>query len=235
MKMLMLSFLLVWNSTVFSQETAFFDAANTVFVTYVSDGKVDYAEIKKNPETLNKALSLAAESRVTPQNTEVYKAFWINAYNLAVIKGIVETYPINSPLDKKGFFDEITYDLGGQKITLNAIENEFLRATFPQEARFHFALVCAGLSCPPLIDQAYYPDTLKNRLQKQTIAALNDPNFIKVKGKKVAVSMIFKWYAADFERQGGVLSFINNFKTKKLPEDAVMSFYDYDWALNEQK
>lgn len=235
MKVLIISLFLSLNLSAFGQQKTFFDAAEAVFSTYVSGGKVDYAAIQKNPEKLNSALNIAKNMQVSTADPEVYKAFWINAYNLAVIKGIVDEYPVASPLDIPGFFDVITYNLGGQEITLNNIENELLRANFPEEARFHFALVCAGLSCPPIIDMAYRPKTLEDQLQKQTELALNNPDFIKIKGDNVSVSMIFKWYAADFEKHGGVLTFINNFRNKKLPKDAALSYYDYNWALNEKK
>ncbi len=235
MKVLMFSLFLSLNLSVFGQETTFFNAAEAVFSTYVSNGKVDYAAIKENPEKLNSALNSAKNMQVSIADPELYQAFWINAYNLAVIKGIVDKYPIASPMDVAGFFDVITYQLGGQKTTLNNIENAFLRAKFPKEARFHFVLVCAGLSCPPIINTAYRLETLESQLQKQTELSLNNPDFIKVKGDNVAVSMIFKWYKEDFERQEGVLTFINRFKNKKLPKNAILSFYDYNWALNEKK
>jgi hypothetical protein len=235
MKVLIISLFLSLNLSTFGQQKAFFDAAEAIFSTYVSGGKVDYAAIKKNPEKLNSALNIAKNMQVSTADPEVYKAFWINAYNLAVIKGIVDKYPIASPLDIPGFFDVTTYNLGGQEITLNNIENELLRANFPEEARFHFALVCAGLSCPPIIDSAYRPKTLEAQLQNQTKLSLNNPDFIKINGNNIAVSMIFKWYEEDFEKEGSVLTFINTFRNEKLPKDATLSYYNYDWALNEKK
>jgi len=235
MKVLMFSLFLSLSPSVFGQQKAFLDAAEAVFSTYVSSGKVDYAAIKNDPEKVNNALEIAKNIQVSTDDPEVYKAFWINAYNLAVIKGVLDKYPITSPMDIPGFFDVITYELGGKKTTLNNIENKFLRTKFPDEARFHFALVCAGLSCPPIIDTAYRPKTLENQLQNQTELSLNNPDFIKINGNNVAVSMIFNWYKEDFEKHGGVLTFINNFRNEKLPKDATLSYYDYNWALNEKK
>ncbi|MGB3774832.1 MAG: DUF547 domain-containing protein, partial [Leeuwenhoekiella sp.] len=104
---LFLSIALIFSSTGKENQTEFFDAADAVFSTYVSDGKVDYAAIKSNPEKLEKALETAKITEVSIDNPEVYKAFWINAYNLAVIKGVVDNYPLKSPLDVDGFFDGI--------------------------------------------------------------------------------------------------------------------------------
>ena len=216
-----------------AQGNTFFDAADAVFSTYVKNGKVDYAAIKKNPEKLDKALKLAQNFNPDSNDPETYKAFWIDAYNLSVFKQVVGNYPIDSPQDVQGFFDKTTFKLGGKQIVLNDIENKMLREKFPDEARFHFVLVCAGLGCPPIIDKAYRPKTLDQQMQQQTELSLNNPDFIKVKGNNVAVSQIFKWYKEDFDRQGGTVAFINKFRDDKLPKDASVSYYDYDWKLNK--
>lgn len=221
----------------FSQGTsAFFSKADTFFKTYVKNGKVAYSDIKANPTSLNELIDLAKGIEISKNDAKTYQAFWINGYNLSVIKGIVENYPINSPLDKAGFFDKTTYDIGGKQITLNDIENKLLRANFPKEARFHFVLVCAGLGCPPIISNAYTPEKLDAQLQKQTELSLNNPNFIRVKGKKVNLSQIFEWYNGDFTQGGkSLIEFVNLYRTEKLDTKAKVGYYPYDWALNETK
>ncbi len=220
----------------FAQSTAdFFDKSDVFFKTYVSNGRVDYKAIKKDSSTLNELLEIASNISVPKGQVTTYQAFYINAYNLAVIKGIVDNYPTKSPLNIKGFFDKTTYSLGGETTTLNDLENKILRKNFPDEARFHFALVCAGLGCPPIITEAYKPSTLEKQLQRQTIKALNNPNFIKVKGNKVQLSQIFEWYKEDFVRNGSEIDFVNRFRKEKIPSNARVSYYTYDWALNQVK
>ncbi len=219
----------------FSQDTnTFFAKADTFFSTYVTDGKIAYKEIKANPSSLNELITMAQQISVAKTDTKTYQAFWINGYNLSVIKGIVDNYPIKSPLDKAGFFDKITHNIGGESTTLNNIENKLLRANFPKEARFHFVLVCAGLGCPPIIPNAYLPSTLDAQLQRQTEASLNNPNFIRMKGKKVLLSQIFEWYKGDFTQQGrSLVDFVNLYRKEKLESNAKVGYYPYDWALNE--
>ncbi|WP_106790704.1 DUF547 domain-containing protein [Aquimarina sp. Aq78] len=220
----------------FSQSnTAFFTKADSFFKTYVSNGRIDYKTIKKDPSSLEELLRIAANVKVTTSDAKTYQAFYINAYNLAVIKGIVDKYPTKSPLDIKGFFDKTTYTLGGKKTTLNDLENKILRKNFPKEARFHFVLVCAGLGCPPIIPSAYKPSTLEDQLQRQTVKALNNPNFIKVKGNKVRLSQIFEWYKGDFTQNGSEVDFVNKFRKEKIPAKAKVSYYSYDWSLNQVK
>lgn len=212
----------------------FFDEADALFKSYVSDGKVDYAAIKNNPDKLNSVLETAKHISVFINDPKIYQAFWINAYNLSVIKGIIDNYPIKSPLDKKGFFDKTKYDLGGTSITLNEIENKNLRAQF-DDARFHFVLVCGALGCPPIISKAYTASNLENLLEQQTINALNDNTFIKVTEKIVAFSEIFKWYKEDFVKEGQTeIDFLNDYRIEKVPKDAKVTYYSYDWRLNSK-
>ena len=216
--------------------TEFFTKADAFFKTYVKDGRVDYAGIKSNPATLNELVELAKSINVSKNDAKRYQAFWINAYNVSVIKGIVANYPTKSPLDISGFFDKTTYAVGGTEITLNDIENKLLRGNFPKEARFHFVLVCAGLGCPPIINSAYTPENLEAQLQKQTELSLNNSNFIRIKGKKVLVSQIFEWYNGDFTQGGqSLIDFVNQYRTQKIDAKAKVGYYPYDWALNETK
>ena len=217
-----------------SQNTeAFFSAADTFFAQHVNEGRVDYKSIVSSSGPLDNLLKMAAEIRVETSDADTYRAFWINAYNLAVIKGIINNYPTNSPLDDAGFFDKTKYSLGGKKTTLNDIEHKLLRANF-KDARFHFVLVCGAIGCPPLISNAYLPSTLDTQLEVQTKKAING-SFIKVKKNKVYASKIMEWYKEDFTMNGKTeIDFINTYRTEKISNKAKLSYFDYDWNLNKQ-
>lgn len=212
----------------------FFNKADTFFMAHIKNGRVNYEDIKSNPEDLNELLDLAKDMLVSKNNPKKYQAFWINVYNLSVIKGVVENYPLKSPLDVPGFFDKKTYVLGGEKRILNDIENKLLRGNFSNEARFHFVLVCAGLGCPPIIDRAYLPDTLEAQLQQQTELSLNNPNFVRLEGNEVLFSQIFEWYKDDFTKGGeSLIEFVNQYRKEKIPTNKKVGFYPYDWSLNK--
>jgi hypothetical protein len=213
----------------------FFSKTNTFLSSNVKNGKVSYSDINKDQSTLDELLKIAEGISVKESDAKNYQAFWINAYNISVIKGIIDNYPTKSPLDNKGFFDKTTYSLGGKKITLNDIEHKLLRAKF-KDARFHFVLVCGALGCPPLINEAYMPNTLESQLDKQTKIALNG-SFLKVntKKKKVEASEIMKWYKEDFTMDGmSEIDFINKYRTEKIPENFKLSYFTYNWSLNKQ-
>lgn len=236
MKKAIVLFLIIFTSILtngFSQTTTeFFRDADTFFKTYVKNGKVNYKEIKQNEASLSSLLEKASRITVASSRAAEYQSFWINAYNLSVIQGVIANYPIESPLDIDGFFDATTYSLGGVDITLNDIENKKLRAQF-DEPRFHFVLVCGAKGCPPLIAEAYKPATLEKQLQRQTVKALNDSSFIKVFEAKIAISEIFSWYKEDFVKNGmNEIDFLNLYRKEKISSDCIIEYYSYDWRLN---
>ncbi|WP_375238504.1 DUF547 domain-containing protein [Aurantibacter sp.] len=209
----------------------FFNSSDVFFKTYVKNGLVDYSSINKND--LNTILENASKITVIKSDVKNFQAFWINAYNLTVIKSLLDNMPIKSPLDKAGFFDKKTYHLAGKQITLNDIEHKLLRANF-KDARFHFVLVCGALGCPPLISKAYLPSTLDTQLTVQTKKAING-SFLQVKATKIQASEIMKWYKEDFTMNGKTeIDFINKYRTEKVPEKAKISYFPYNWTINKQ-
>ncbi len=229
-------FLLIFSSTLLSAQnnSSYFEKADGFFKTYVKNGKVKYAEIKQNPKLLNDLLAETKKIEISPENSEEFKAFWINAYNLAVIDGIIKNYPISSPLDVKGFFDVQKHSLGQQSVSLDEVEHKILFGNFPEESRFHFVLVCAAKSCPPLIQEAYKPETVENQMQRQTQKALNDPEFIQLKNNEVLFSEIMKWFKDDFTKDGkSLIDYVNQYRKTPIPKTMEVGFYTYNWKLNE--
>jgi len=214
----------------------FFKQADAFFKANVLNGKVAYDAIKKDRSALDEVLKTAEGIRVSKSDAKNYQAFWINAYNLSVIKGLIDNYPAKSPLDDKGFFDKTKHNLGGKSIVLNDIEHKLLRAQF-KDPRFHFVLVCGAVGCPPLISKAYMPNTLEAQLQKQAKLALNGTYFIKVntKKKRVEGSKILEWYKEDFTMNGKTeIEYINTLRTEQIPTDYKLTYFEYDWKINKQ-
>jgi Protein of unknown function, DUF547 len=215
----------------------FFNKSDAFFKVFAKNDKVDYDPLVKNDVKLEEILKMAATIDLSKENAATAKAFWINAYNLLVIKSVIKAYPVKSPLDIKGFFDKITHNIANKKLTLNDIENKMIRAKY-KDARIHFALVCGANGCPPIINKAYNPETLDEQLTKQTKLAVNNPNFIKVnsKSKKVEVSQIFEWYKEDFiSKDSKEIDFINKYRDNNIDANFKYGYYNYDWTLNRAK
>ncbi len=212
----------------------FFEATEKFLAANVKAGKVNYAALKKNPAELDGLTKSIAKFDLSTLNANETKAFWLNAYNILVIKGVVTHLPINSPLDVQGFFKTITYPAAGENLTLDDIEHKKIRPVYG-DARIHFALVCAAQGCPPIKPFAYLPANLDEQLDVSTTEILNDDTFIIVdeKAKKVAVSQIFNWFRGDFENEGvTILEYINRYRKAKIPGDYELSFNPYNWQLN---
>ena len=221
-----------------SQEQNFFSESDQFFKQYIRNGRVDYSAISKHPAALNALVSRVENFDLSAApDASARKAFWINAYNILVIKGIVNDYPTKSPMDTGGFFDRKKYNAGGGKLTLNDIENKKIRAVY-KDARIHFVLVCAAIGCPSIIPGAYFPETLDKQLQERTEISLNQNLHVRLDkaSKKVFVSEIFKWYREDFVTGGStVIEYINRFREDKIPANFSVDYTPYDWRLNEAK
>jgi len=211
----------------------FFKDADAFFAKYVMDGRVDYKSLKANMTSLDALYSQVSSMNLSGVEDNVKKAFYLNAYNVAVIRQVTKYYPLKSPLDKSGFFDQVKHQVAGESLTLNALEIKKVILPY-KDARIHFALACAAVSCPKLASFAYQPDILEKQLNDRTKLAVNDNTFIRVRSNKVEVSQIFKWYVRDFTMDGStVIAFINSYRNDKIPSASALGYYEYDWKLNE--
>jgi Protein of unknown function, DUF547 len=211
---------------------AFFQKADAFFKKNVTRGSVNYAGINK--AEMNSLYTAIGSMKLDGFDENFKKAFYINAYNLIVIQSILERFPVKSPMDIEGFFDKRSHTVAGESMTLNALEKEKLLIPY-KDARFHFVLVCAAKSCPPLPSEAFIPDQLERQLSARTKLSLDNDQWLKVsaKAKKVEVSKIFDWYKGDFIGQSTLLEWINKYRSSKIPKDYSVSFYEYDWSLND--
>lgn len=200
--------------------------------TYVKQGRVNYAGLHASNE-LKPLIDEIAAINLNSLTGNDKKAFLINAYNLLVIQQALDNYPLNSVLKVSGFFDGKKQNVGGQRLTLNQLEKELLLKQFP-DARLHFVLVCGALGCPPITNFAYRADKLEAQLEQQTRLALNDATFLRLSGEKAELSKIFEWYVKDFGgSKAAVIGFINKYRKQNIPTSAKVSYYEYDWSLNQ--
>lgn len=210
-----------------------------VLNAHVHDGVVDYPAIHRQKRL---PFYLELLDRVDPNGLSRGDrlAFWINAYNAFAVKGILDRYSPATLFGRYRYFIARKYPVGGRSLNLYDLERETLIAQF-HEPRMHFAIVCASASCPKLQPWAYEGQALDQQLDRATSEFVNDPSRNRFdRSRKVAsLSMIFKWFAEDFEaRSGSVLRFIADhvqdpsLKQELLAGDYTVQFLDYDWHLN---
>lgn len=238
MRMSLLTVFFLFFSIIYTQaqnkiNASFFDEVHSFMQTNVKNGQVDYANLV-NSKTLNKLVANIETADLNELDAKGKQAFYINAYNILVIKGAMDNYPLNSVLKVNGFFESKKIKVAGETLTLNELEKDNLLKTY-KDARFHFVLVCGAKGCPPITNFAYTPEQLEEQLEQQTRKSLNDNNFIKVNtsAQKVELSQIFNWYKDDFGgNKSSAINFINKYRAEKIPTSYKTSFYEYDWTLN---
>lgn len=191
---------------------------------------------------------LAAFKPETLPGREEQMAFWVNVYNIAAIKTIVDHYPVESITGKKinllglpWFRKAIT--VGGQEYSLWYIENDILLDGF-RDLRIHFGINCASVSCPDLLPEPYRAATLFKQLEEQgkKLLADRDKGLLMDRQKKVVyISQIFKFDQKHFDAfAGGAIKFILPYAPPEIPTelkrgDYKVEYLRYDWKANDVK
>ena len=226
------------------------DRLNSILTRFVdSEGKVDYSSIEEEETVENYVKWLESFDPKNLKTTNEKLAFWINAYNMLTINGILRQLRKNPDFAKKGnksifqrlrFFWWTKYQIGGRKYSLYQIENKILRKS--SEPRIHFALNCASQSCPLLKDGLYSGENLDQELDMAATLFIRSPNGARLdrKNKILHLSPIFKWYRKDFEKSSGsIIEFLKKYlreEDREFIEDNLfemkISYQEYDWGLN---
>ena len=219
---------------------------------YVNEnGMVNYRALKSNPDdtqVLNQYLdSLSAASPRVAATREAKLAFWINAYNAVTVHGILREYPTTSIRNHtaKLFGYNIWHDLqlyvGGTAYSLDTMEHQILRKM--SEPRIHFAIVCASIGCPRLLNEAYTADRINEQLEinsKDFFARTQNFRYDQSR-KQFYLSSILDWFGEDFgNSQAEQLRRISTWLPNAAAQSAAkqnsvsVSHLEYDWKLNQQ-
>lgn len=222
-------------------DNAAFDA---VLAARARNGGFDYAGMTgQDRKRLDAYLANVGDADPSKMSPDEKKAFYINAYNAVAIQTVLEHYPTKSILDIDGSFKKLTHKVGGEMLTLDAIENKLRESN---DSRIHFAIICASKSCPPLAGKAFTTAGLSAELDRQGRAFVGDASKNKIDKAtgKITLSHIFFWNRKEFERDGGgsltkeVAKFVADPATASWlaaqPGPSKESdFLDYDWTLNQ--
>jgi hypothetical protein len=210
---------------------------NSLLVKYVNiKGLVNYAGLSKEKSTLQNYLVGLAKVDASKLTKNEATAYWINAYNAATLDQIIRNYPTTSILKIAGgkvFDNLLPYKFNGESLSLNDIEKKKLLGGSLFDARVHFAVNCAAVSCPTLLNKAYTEENVQSLLTANTKAALTNPAFNKISTLNASISKLFDWYKTDFVKaEGSVINFINKYSSIKLSANAKIDYLEYNWDLN---
>jgi len=225
---------------------------NRLLQAFVDEsGAVNYAQwndSQQGKQLLDKYINQLSTASLKKAATRVDQmAYWINAYNAVTIKGILQEYPttsIRNHTSENGGYNiwkNLLLNVGGQQVSLDAIEHKALRPM--GDPRIHFAIVCASKGCPRLLNKAFVGETLNEQLDENAryffSVAQNFQHDPRTRSFKV--SSILQWFGTDFgANQAAQLNAIAKFLPTKEAQAAAtsnavsVSYLDYSWELNEQ-
>ena len=207
------------------------------------DGWVNYEGIIQDSVLLNDYLIHLSKN---PPDTATWTkqeemTYWINAYNSFTLKLVIMHFPIQSIKDIgskisipfiNSVWDIKFIKIGDHELDLNNIEHDILREKF-NDPRIHFAINCASISCPKLLNKAYFASTIDKTLSERSKNFINDMNKNIITSKNVEVSKLFLWYGDDFTKKGSLIDYLNEYSKIKIEKDAKISYKEYDWKLNK--
>ena len=214
-------------------------AFTTVLKAAVSEeGVVDYAGLRADPGPLDHYLGqLAATSPASAphrfKSEDDRLAYYLNAYNAFILATVRENCPlqdIRSIYLGSGVFWRVSFELGGEPVTLSDLESIHLRGARGSDVEAHFALVKGGKGFPALPRTAYEGADVRERVRGLAQRLANDPRFVERKGAMLEASELFQQYQLDLG--GGVLEWLKRVAPDHAKDNPKVHYRPLDWALN---
>lgn len=204
------------------------------------EGRIDFAGIKKDPEDLETWVAYIAT--VSPTKTpdkfpteDDQLSFWLNSYNALAMYAALRSGV--KPEQTRRFFAGQRITIGGQEMTLKALENDVIRKI--GDPRVHFALNCMSVGCPRLPREPWDAEKLQEQLDAAATEFFNSDKYVKLEDarKTVRFSAILERYKEDFLHDSpSLIAYANKYREegKKIPDGYAMEFMPFDWTRNDQ-
>lgn len=212
----------------------------------------DYARMKQDtqrPDSLFnrtlQAIELVDPGQFKEENEA--KAFWINAYNFAAMRLVVDHYPVDSIRSLsisliKYPWSKQAIRIGDKSYSLKQIEKDILLARF-KDPRIVFAVSCAAVSCPDRTAEPFVAerldeqlDTMIRRLFKNSGKGLR----LDRETRTLTLSWILKKDSQLFANNDrGVLGFVLPYLEPGIRDwlkahPVTIDYFDHDWTLNDR-
>jgi hypothetical protein len=210
----------------------------------VKNGRVDYRQTKNSP------LLKAAVDKLETLNPDLIKdpkertCFWINAYNLLVIKTIADRFPVSSIKQMGNDLHLRTFLVGG---TAHSTQDIYLRELSPlleTEPKACF-LICGGaIGHPDLLDHPVQAATLANDSEEAARRFISKPENVNYNSanKIVTLSPWFLWFEPAFIKKYGsseklIASYLDPEKREIFNRVAIVRSFGgkFDWRINNQE
>ncbi|KAJ6890780.1 hypothetical protein NC651_024327 [Populus alba x Populus x berolinensis] len=209
---------------------------SAILESYASDDRclVDYAGISKSEE-FRRYVNLAQDLHrvdLLKLSQDEKLAFFLNLHNAMVIHAVIRVGCPEGAIDRRSFYSDFQYIVGGSPYSLNTIKNGVLRSNrrspyslvkpfgtgdkrlevvLPKvNPLIHFGL-CNGTRSSPTV-RFFTPQGIEAELRCATREFFQS-NGIKVDLEKrtVYLTRIIKWFSGDFGQEKEILRWIINY------------------------
>ncbi|MFT5685065.1 MAG: hypothetical protein ACI8RZ_006011 [Myxococcota bacterium] len=174
-------------------------------------------------------------------------AFLVNAYNAAVVAGVLRNREAASVMDVSaglfpsggaGFFLGQTFRIDAEWVTLYHLEHQYLLGAF-EEPLIHAGLNCASTGCPPL--RYYSASKVDEELAESMRDFLASDQGIRPIEGGYEVTELMSWYEDQFidwsdatDLCGYMADYTEGAVSEWLAEQepCALTFFTYDWSVN---
>lgn len=230
-----------------------YDQYQQLLSRYVVDGRVDYSGLKANRDQLDTLVARLATADLKAATESQQLAFYINAYNMLVLRTIIDHYPVNSIQDIEGALDGKRWAVAGQSLTLDEIDHDILGKKF-NDPRYHMAINRGANGAPPLVSQPYYPNNISDQLElvSRYFSSSEKYNRIDPKAGKAELSQVFERIGEELipgyydnglfsnlcQEENAAVTFVIKHhpadqQSALFASDYQLNFREYDWSLND--
>jgi len=209
----------------------------------VSGDLVGYKVLANSPD-LNQAVDEL--ERINPSRLATPRdrlAFWINAYNLLVLKNIADHYPMKSVRDVDHFMSLRKFVIGGVPYSVEDIQRREIMPMLKRTDSMAIFLMCGGaMGYPPLIDHAISAARLDDDMKFAVYDFVNNPKNVSfdIDTGTFLISRFFNWYqdllVKDFDNP---FEFANAhlapFKRVPVADKRILKVFmpQFNWWLND--
>ncbi|OEK09110.1 hypothetical protein A8C32_13855 [Flavivirga aquatica] len=200
------------------------------------EGFVNYEKLVRNKEDLQ--IIVDGFSKVTPNSSwslNELKAYWINVYNINVLKLLSGYYPLKSIKYIDEPFKVEFINVNGIMVSLEYLETVIIKEM--GDPRMYFALNNTCVSSPKLNRAPYIAESIDSELENSAKNFVNDTskNYFSKTADEATLSPLFEWHSSEFIGDYELISFINKYsETKKISTTTKISYSSFDWNLNKE-
>lgn len=229
-----------------------------------ADGNVDYiaALNDENYWTFEEAVCELQGVDFSSMDDKTKLAFGMNLYNVMIKHAFIKVGIPGSNLQRSSFFGSVSYNLGGDTLSLSELENGILRGnskapyslSYPfrkgdarmrlslsqVDPRIHFGLNCGAKSCPPV--KKFTATDIDEELRIVALAFCEQDDNVRIDEAHTTIklSKIFSWYKSDFGSNlpVAILPYLRGDKKVQLErmingkKSIKVTFNAYDWSTN---